>query len=217
MTIQVTLTKAQVVSIASLHACTAQGKSEREKTSQLACINVSIENGRLTARATDRYIVGEVSFSHKHNASDRVEFSLNSGDWSDISKRVQTQAFLDIEEENANWSERIVKLSMGGPRQVGSYLTLDQRFPAVGKFFPETMGDLPSGLVHNMTLLARIDKMVTPSMAERLTTSKRKGLGFAMSAGDMGLKTPTVFTRLLSDETETCRAVIQPMLQLHKY
>lgn len=201
------LNQNQIASIATLHNCTPAGKYERDVTPILTAILVTVEGNKLTATATDRYIVGEIGFElDDFYTAEPITIQLSSNDWQTIAK---LKSSADITLEDATVTVRAGHTEM-------RLIQVGGNFPPVSRLFPEeheTEG-LPV-VALNLDFLTRIAKLRTPYGIGEGTRSKGQPWKFQAKPTDSGKPGPVLLTQgKYATGSDTVRVLIQPNLIL---
>lgn len=201
------LNQNQIASIATLHNCTPVGKYERESTPILTAISVTVEGNKLTAIATDRYIVGEIGFElDDFYATEPFTIQLSSTDWQTVAK---LKSSADITVEGATVTVQAGHTEM-------RLIQVSGNFPPVARLLPEdheTEG-LPV-VALNLDFLTRIAKLRTPFGISEGTRCKGQPWKFQAKPTDSGKPGPVLLTQgKRATGSDTVRALIQPNLIL---
>lgn len=203
----------QIAAIARMHAATPATKMERQRTPVLTAVHVHVTPERITATATDRYIVAEHSFPLEdptHTVpDDGVVIQLPSTDWRDIAKRKTAAHFhIAYDEDGGTVTVEYVDGMVQPLAQVqGNY-------PPVARIFsePSALGDVQQDTALNLAYLARLAK-ITP-MEAHCDKNAPVLWQFSQPEGD---GKPVTLTHAGIDKysDETLRALIQPN-KLHR-
>lgn len=210
-----------IESLATLFHATPAKRSEREVTPVITGISLTVTPARWTARATDRYSVAEISAplgNVAHTISpEGVELLLNSDDVVALAKSAKARIArgrrdvalfdLTVSTEDPDARETVTVSTFGEP--VGSARQVKGNFPPVERLFPKEEGDAPTEFALDPVKLARLHKVLTPSLAGSTPASREAmPLKITVAPGE-GLRPLelTRFPRTLA-EGESFRALL---------
>lgn len=172
-----TLSYPELVSIASVGQAAA---SLRDKvTPILGYVRVTADAaGHVTAIATDRYVVGRVSFDAKHADASEPGEALVDAEALRLAvteaKRIGASSTIELSGALAEAAE--LRLSATGARTVSTATT--STLPQIERLFPKTLDhahDIVAGERFNLALLTRLSKLRHP--ADTLTGKDASAFG----------------------------------------
>lgn len=153
-----TLTPAALAAMATLANATPSGKANREMTPVLTGIRLTIESGKYTAVATDRYIVAEVT--GEAEADTDIEVTFLDTDLVDLAKLGTVVTFKIVEEvtvDGYNVQAMEATYASGSRRlfEVGG------NYPPVARLFPDVdkLEAVPAGTLVNPQYITRLSKV----------------------------------------------------------
>lgn len=199
------LTLRQLQALASLRNATAQAKHDRDMTAILTAVDVDITaDGEVTAIATDRYMVGEVTFTaHEHTGPVLHAQILDTAlvDAAKIMKQ-QKQGLANLIDTDGTLSLVFGGLTVPLPTVPGNY-------PPVGRLLPDGEGyDLPANVRLDLGRVARVGKITGDvdyggEVAFDITSGVEPKPGIANDV-TVNKRGPVLFRR------EGVRALVQP-------
>ena len=200
------LNASQIAAIARLHAATPATKHERDMTPVLTAVHLHVTPERITATATDRYIVAEHTFPLEdptHTVpGDGAIVQLASTDWREIAKRKTAAQFTWNEDGGTVTIQYVDGMTQPLAQVQGNY-------PPVARIFsdPSALGDVQQGATLNLAYLARLAK-ITP-METHYEKNAPVLWQFSQPEGE---GTPVTLTHagISPTSNETLRALIQP-------
>lgn len=214
MSVTLTLTAAQIASIASLHAATPADKFTRDTSPTLTAIRVTVEpNGQLEAVATDRYIATRLRFTldPEHAPAEAVSLLLDSKDWQAAAKAAKTDK-LPIELRITGGDDTAATVSFVSITQltIGQYMQRIGNYPPIDRFIPTSDADLQplAGMPHvNPALFTRATAAHTPN---EVSTKDRNKLPWQISRdAGQGDSAHIVLTAHTAADTELV-SLLQP-------
>ena len=185
-----TLSHAQIAAIASVGAATPVSTSDRQITPILAAVQITVTPERVTAVATDRYIVTELSFplgdtAHTLEPDSAHVIMLDSKDLASIVKNATVsrstradRAFFTFttsdDAENGN-----VTVAHDYGQLIGEYRQIVGNYPPVARLFPEDVEPLTDMPHVNPAYFTRATKAHTPG---ETSTKERGGIMWQIAA-----------------------------------
>lgn len=212
----VTLSLSEIESLATLHHATPPAKSDRDATPILAAVQLTIAADRLTALATDRYMVAELTIplTVDHAVTgEPFTLQINSADLVELAKRVKraTGVRRDIPCAEFTITDDSYTINVYG-QNLGEFRPAAGNFPPVARFFDvdKILSDSPNVSL-DPAKLARVGKVLTPhetgmKPAERASLSLT--LEFTVQNDRPG---PMLITRATKATEHGFRALLQPV------
>jgi hypothetical protein len=212
----------QIAAIASIGAA-CNSTTDRKITPILGAIHVTVTPERVTAVATDRYIVTELSFPLGDTAHDLPTdgavhaFQMTDRDWVALAKIVSgpdfkhSSEFFSFTTDDAGERPR-VRVEYYDGRVLGDFAQVEGRYPAVSRLFADEVYEMHGTPAFMPDKLTRAMKAWAP---EHTTAAQRKGTVWtfaANSASSEGRKlAPVVLTAATGPDT-VLRSLVQPNL-----
>lgn len=220
------LNPAQIAAVASLHAATPVDASSRNITPILSGIQLSVTSARVTAVATDRYIVTRLEFplgdtAHTLNADEGAVahvIILDSKEWQAIAKATATShatvTFTTSDEghDSTNVHDRPnVTVAHDYGQIIGEYRQVGGNYPPVARLFPEQVRNLDETVSFKPAFMTRATKAFTPN---EVKAKDRNDIVWTMAAPDDGAAKagklgPVVLTAATKGDV-TLRSLLQP-------
>ena len=205
-----TLTPTALAAMATLANVTPSGKKNRETTPVLTGIRFTIEGGRYTATATDRYVIAEVTGEAEADADIAVTF-LDT-DIADLAKLGTVVTFtVNPAERVDGYHVQVLEAAYAsGSRRL---FEVGGNYPPVARLFPDVdkLEAVPADTLINPQHVTRLAKVHSEaSIAEK--PSERAIMPIVMSTvpNEHGTA-PIHVTRSLGREDDaTFRALLQP-------
>lgn len=204
------LSQPQILAIASL----AVAGTRDPFTPILSAVQLTVTPSTVTAVATDRYMVAELTFPLGETAhtlpADGVTLVIDSVHLVSLSKDKTWFTFTFYQPEEARESYPITAESewLGivktFPSQAGN-------FPSVGRLFAEeTPDDLPNGTLLDMARLGRVAKLILPGEKSAAAAAKEPWeISYKVTDGHKSA--PVQLTR--SSGTAAYRVLVQPHMR----
>lgn len=210
-----------IESLATLFHATPAKRFAREVSPVLTGISLTVTPAGWTARATDRFSAAEISAPLGNVAHtippEGIELLLDSDDVVALAKAAKPRTVrprravalfdLTVSTEDPEARPAVAVTMFGEP--VGSVRQLKGNFPPVERLFPKEEGVAPTEFALDPVKLARLHKVLTPSLAGSTPASREAmPLKATVSPGE-GIRPLelTRFPRTLA-EGETFRALL---------
>lgn len=218
----VTFTNSAVQAIATLHHSTPEGKNDRSITPILAAIQLELTPEGWTARATDRYTVGELTGqmgAHTLEAGESHEILLDSLSWVEIAKRIKADrgGLITLEHDGNQ-----VTVTGTDGLIIAVYLEIKGNYPPLARLFPaddsQSFADIGQVAI-DPRRLGRLDKIMTEHLLASSPDSRRHApmsMRFTSSSPDNPKPGPIVLKRhKAADPESTFRALLQPNMLIN--
>lgn len=204
------LSQPQILAVASL----AVAGTREPFTPILGAIQLTVTPSTVTAVATDRYMIAELTFPLGETVhtlpADGVTLLIDSVHLVSMSKDKAGFTFTFDQPEEARESYPI---TAEGERVgiVKTFPSLSGNFPPVGRLFAEeTPDDLPNGTLLNMARLGRVAKLILPGEKSAAAAAKEPWeISYKVAEGHKSA--PVQLTR--SSGTAAYRVLVQPNMR----
>lgn len=212
--VDIYLSHADVLAIASLHHATAQPKGDRQDFPTLASINLQVNGNEYVALATDRYVVAEVKGEAQTSGAGSLTFMLNSETWTGIAKQVAKGVGIAISAEIDRESGKAAELTLStGPSSITTEPTPGE-FPNVQRLFwdPTEANPIPAISVDPYKILqvAKVQSPRTSTLSAAKAKANPLSMAF-MGESPHGIDGPILIERSIKGEIDPdFRAMVQP-------
>jgi hypothetical protein len=158
MTISFRLTLRQLASLASLRAATPQGVTDRQVTPVITAVQLTVDHLTVTAVATDRYLLAEVTFElgspcdAPRTTAQLLDTSLvEAYKYAKARKAYAIEVFCDDSGTGA-WTVEIDGATM-------PLVTVAGNYPPIARLLTEAVDDVRAGTRLPLDRIARADKI----------------------------------------------------------